>query len=89
MKVLAWLGAIVVVVAAALGIAYLNREAIFIMIAHSQLPHIEPNHAVTWQQGPATAPAGKRPPNIVFILADDMGYNRRTGPNPQHRLHRP
>ena len=75
MKVLAWLGAIVVVVAAALGIAYLNREAIFIMIAHSQLPHIEPNHAVTWQQGPATAPAGKRPPNIVFILADDMGYN--------------
>lgn len=30
---------------------------------------------VAWQEGPATAPAGDRPPNIVFILADDLGIN--------------
>jgi uncharacterized sulfatase len=38
---------------------------------------IPPNVAIEWQQGPATAsqsPA-ERPPNIVFILADDMGFN--------------
>lgn len=38
---------------------------------------IQANHPVTWQQGPAVAavPADKRPPNIVLILADDLGYN--------------
>ena len=75
MKLLGWLGAIAVVAAAALGLAYMNREAIFIMIAHSQLPHVAANRPVTWQQGPASPPTGRRPPNIVFILADDMGYN--------------
>mgnify|MGYP000863012591 CR=1 FL=1 len=36
-----------------------------------------PNQAVPWQQGPATAdkPAKDRPPNIIVILADDLGIN--------------
>lgn len=35
------------------------------------------NHPVPWQQGPAEAatPADQRPPNIVFILFDDLGIN--------------
>ncbi len=34
-----------------------------------------PNHPVVWQQGPAQAPAGQRRPNVLFILADDLGFN--------------
>ena len=40
----------------ALGWVATHKEAIFIAIAHSRLPHVEPNHPVTWAQGPA-APA--------------------------------
>jgi len=40
---------------------------------------VQPNRAVNWQQGPKTAPAtplgGKRPPNIILIVADDLGFN--------------
>lgn len=35
------------------------------------------NRDIPWQQGPEVAAeaAGTRPPNIVFILADDLGFN--------------
>jgi uncharacterized sulfatase len=36
-----------------------------------------PTQIVPWDQGPAaaTAPLADRPPNILFILLDDLGYN--------------
>ncbi|TPE61851.1 sulfatase [Sandaracinobacter neustonicus] len=38
---------------------------------------VQPNQPVNWSQGPATAttPAVKRPPNIILIVADDLGIN--------------
>ena len=38
---------------------------------------VAPARPVEWQAGPAeaAAPPGERPPNIILILADDMGVN--------------
>jgi arylsulfatase A-like enzyme len=38
---------------------------------------IGPPHEVAWEAGPATAttPASERPPNVVLILVDDLGWN--------------
>ncbi len=60
------------------GLAYFNREAILLQIvSHQEMREVAPNRPVEWMQGPeqADAPEPDRPPNIIFILADDLGIN--------------
>jgi uncharacterized sulfatase len=60
------------------GIGWFNREALLVQLIQwrtaAEFP-VGPHQAVTWGQGPDRAPTPDQPPNIIFILADDLGIN--------------
>ena len=69
---------IVCVATLIVGIGWLNRIDMLLMVVKFQSDRefeIEPARELAWQQGRETPASDQRPPNIVFILADDMGYN--------------
>lgn len=61
--------------------AWLNRAAILSHLVLNQAKanqmDVGPYQPVVWDQGPeqANLSATERPPNVVFILLDDLGYN--------------
>src|SRR5690606_1483410 len=70
----------VVILAALAGTAYSFRKDIILYAVATRArdaTYVAPNRDIVWQQGPAEAevPADKRSPNIVLILADDLGFN--------------
>ena len=69
---------LVILIAGAGALAFFNRkEIILYLVTRAERPPIAPNRPIEWMQGPQTAdtPDAERPPNIIFILADDLGIN--------------
>jgi uncharacterized sulfatase len=72
-----FLGLLVLVLGTAT-LGWLNRESLILYVASvTGKNDVGPNQSIAWDQGPETAklPAAERPPNIVFILLDDLGIN--------------
>ena len=76
MKKFLVLGLVVVTAAGAVVYQYRTDLLLLYVSAQSQ-PEIGPNVEISWQQGPAEPklPPNERPPNIIFVLADDLGIN--------------
>jgi uncharacterized sulfatase len=74
------LGASILALAALLAFGYANRLHLlrYSLGWYTDIMHPrDANRPVPWEAGPTTAaqPAAQRPPNIIVILADDLGIN--------------
>ena len=70
-----WLGlAAALVVAIGLGAANYKSILLF-LVGNLGKQEIAANQEIIWDRGPAQAVGGDRPPNVIVILADDLGIN--------------
>jgi uncharacterized sulfatase len=62
----------------ALALGWFNRHALLLeVIKRTGKVEVAENRPVPWQSGPVSAAdaSAQRPPNVVFILVDDLGIN--------------
>lgn len=60
------------------GVGYLNRTSLILAyVKYNSQMEIAENQPIKWEEGPFDVEhsGGERPPNIVFILVDDLGIN--------------
>ena len=66
----------VLIVAGATLYATIGKSGLLLLYVKYAL-HQEygPTQPTVWQAGPDSAPSDKRPPNVILIVADDLGFN--------------
>ncbi|MES2988926.1 MAG: sulfatase-like hydrolase/transferase [Pseudomonadota bacterium] len=57
--------------------AYLAKDYVLLHLPGWMAPPVYEFREIAWQAGPAQAavPAAQRPPNVILIVADDLGFN--------------
>ncbi len=79
-RALRWIAAGGAALALAAALAWQHRLALVLWAAPrvaALRDPVAPHRPVEWERGPAEAerPPSRRPPNVVIIVADDMGFN--------------